>query len=116
MLAFSECKKLEDVNLPKVSEIKIKAFCSCSNLKTVRFGTLTKVWTGDENNREGMFESVNTQDVSLILSSSQSMLTLIEAEGNFFWTPMNLPYKGSDENVNTKFLGYKFKEIKFREE
>ena len=116
MLAFSECKKLEDVNLPKVSEIKIKAFCSCSNLKTVRFGTLTKVWTGDENNREGMFESVNTQDVSLILSSSQSMLTLIEAEGNFFWTPMNLPYKGSDQCVNMNFLGYKFKEIKFREE
>ena len=117
MQAFSECKKLEDVNLPKVSEIDIKAFYFCSTLKTVLFGTLTKVWTGDENNEDGLFKSVNTQDVSLILSSSQSMLTLaIDAEARFFWTPINNPYKGSDENVNTKFLGYKFKEIKFREE
>ena len=117
MLAFSECKRLEVINLPKVSEIDIKAFYFCSTLKTVLFGTLTKVWTGDENNEDGLFKSVNTQDVSLILSSSQSMLTLaIDAEARFFWTPINNPYKGSDENVNTKFLGYKFKEIKFREE
>lgn len=117
MLAFSECKKLEDIKLPKVSEIDIKAFYFCSTLKTVLFGTLTKVWTGDENNRDGMFESVNTQDVSLILSSSQSMLTLVVgAEADFFWTPINLPYKGSDQCVNMNFLGYKFKEIKFREE
>ena len=117
MFAFSECKKLEDVNLPKVSEIDIRAFYFCSTLKTVLFGTLTKVWTGNEDNEDGLFKSVNTQDVSLILSSSQSMLTLaIDAEARFFWTPINNPYKGSDENVNTKFLGYKFKEIKFREE
>ena len=117
MQAFGECKKLEDVILPKVSEIDIKAFYFCSTLKTVLFGTLTKVWTGKENNEDGIFESVNTQDVSLILSSSQSMLTLAtDAEARLFWTPINLPYEGSDQYVNMKFLGYKFKEIKFREE
>ena len=114
MQAFDQCKSLENVNLPKVSEIGIKAFCSCSNLKTVLLGSLTKVGTGSEDNEDGIFESVITQDVSLILSSSQSMLTLdISAEGNFFWIPINLPYKGSSQHLDEKkFLGYEFKSIK----
>ena len=116
MLAFDQCKFLENVNLPKVSEIGIQAFHFCSNLQNVLFGTLTKVWTGDENNTAGIFESVDTKVISLTLSSSQSMLSLyVNEELNFFWISINQPYKGSDQYALSKFIGYKFKEIKFFE-
>ena len=116
MLAFDQCKFLENVNLPKVSEIGIQAFHFCSNLQNVLFGTLTKVWTGDENNTAGIFESVDTEVISLTLSSSQSMLSLyVNEELNFFWLSINQPYKGSDQYALSKFIGYKFKEIKFFE-
>lgn len=116
MLAFDQCKFLENVNLPKVSEIGIQAFHFCSNLKNVLFGTLTKVWTGDENNTAGIFDSVETKVISLTLSSSQSMLSLhVNEELNFFWISINQPYKGSDQYALSKFVGYKFREIKFFE-
>lgn len=116
MLAFDQCMFLENVNLPKVSEIGIQAFHFCSNLKNVLFGTLTKVWTGDENNRDGIFDSVDTKFISLTLSSSQSMLSLyVNEELNFFWISINQPYKGSDQYALSKFIGYKFNEIKFFE-
>lgn len=116
MLAFDQCMFLENVNLPKVSEIGIQAFHFCSNLKNVLFGTLTKVWTGDENNTAGIFDSVDTKFVSLTLSSSQSMLSLyVNEELNFFWGSINQPYKGSDQYALSKFVGYEFKEIKFFE-
>ena len=116
MLAFDQCMFLENVNLPKVSEIGIKAFHFCSNLKNVLFGTLTKVWTGDENNTAGIFDSVDTKFVSLTLSSSQSMLSLyVNEELNFFWRSINQPYKGSDQYALSKFIGYEFREIKFFE-
>ena len=116
MLAFDQCKFLENVNLPKVSEIGIQAFHFCSNLKNVLFGTLTKVWTGDENNTAGIFDSVETKVISLTLSSSQSMLSLhVNEELNFFWISINQPYKGSDQYALSKFIGYQFNEIKFFE-
>ena len=116
MLAFDQCKLLENVNLPKVSEIGIKAFHFCSTLKNVLFGTLTKVWTGDEDNRDGIFDSVDTKFISLTLSSSQSMLILyVNEELNFFWISKNQPYIGSDQYALSKFIGYKFNEIKFFE-
>lgn len=116
MLAFDQCMFLENVNLPKVSEIGIQAFHFCSNLKNVLFGTLTKVWTGDENNTDGIFDSVDTKSVSLTLSSSQSMLSLyVNEELNFFWRSINQPYKGSDQYALSKFIGYEFREIKFFE-
>lgn len=116
MLAFDQCKSLKNVNLPKVSEIGIQAFHFCSNLRNVLFGTLIKVWTGDENNTAGIFDSVDTKFVSLTLSSSQSMLSLhVNEELNFFWISTNQPYKGSDQYALSKFIGYKFNEIKFFE-
>ena len=116
MLAFDQCKFLKNVNLPKVSEIGIQAFHFCSNLKNVLFGTLTKVWTGDEYNTAGIFDSVDTKFVSLTLSSSQSMLSLyVNEELNFFWISTNQPYKGSYQYDLSKFIGYKFNEIKFFE-
>ena len=116
MLAFDQCMFLENVNLPKVSEIGIQAFHFCSNLENVLFGTLTKVWTGDENNTAGIFDSVDTKFVSLTLSSSQSMLSLyVNEELNFFWRSINQPYKGSNQYALSKFIGYKFMEIKFFE-
>ena len=116
MFAFDQCKSLENVNLPKVSEIGIKAFHFCSTLRNVLFGTLTKVWTGDENNTDGIFDSVDTKFISLTLSSSQSMLSLyVNEELNFFGISINQPYKGSDQYALSKFIGYKFKEIKFFE-
>lgn len=116
MFAFDQCKFLENVNLPKVSEIGIKAFNFCSNLRNVLFGTLTKVWTGDEKNTDGIFDNVYTQIVSLTLSSSQSLMDIIvDAEGNFLWISINQPYKSSDQYARSKFVGYEFKEIKFFE-
>lgn len=116
MLAFDHCMFLENVNLPKVSEIGIQAFHFCSTLKNVLFGTLTKVWTGDENNTAGIFDSVDTKVISLTLSSSQRMLSLyVNEELNFFWISTNQPYKGSDQYDLSKFIGYKFREIKFFE-
>lgn len=116
MSAFDQCQSLKNVNLPKVSEIGIQAFHFCSNLKNVLFGTLTKVWTGDENNTAGIFDSVDTKFVSLTLSSSQSMLSLyVNEELNFFWGSINQPYKGSDQYALSKFIGYEFREIKFFE-
>lgn len=116
MFAFDQCKFLENVNLPKVSEIGIQAFHFCSNLKNVLFGTLTKVWTGDENNTAGIFDSVETKVISLTLSSSQSMLSLyVNEELNFFWISIDQPYIGSDQYALSKFVGYKFREIKFFE-
>lgn len=117
MFAFNQCMSLENVNLPKVSEIGIKAFNFCSNLRNVLFGTLTKVWTGDENNTDGIFDGVETRIVSLTLSSSQSLMDIFDdAEANIFWISTNQPYKGSDQYALSKFIGYKFKEpIKFFE-
>lgn len=117
MFAFDQCKSLKNVNLPKVSEIGIKAFNFCSSLRNVLFGTLTKVWTGDEKNTDGIFDNVYTQIVSLTLSSSQSLMDIIfdDAEGNFLWISRNQPYKGSDQYARSKFIGYEFKEIKFFE-
>lgn len=116
MLAFDQCKFLENVNLPKVSEIGIKAFYFCSSLRNVLFGTLTKVWTGDEYNRDGIFDSVYTQIVSLTLSSSQCLMEIFDdAEGNFLWISINQPYKGSYQYDLSKFIGYEFNEIKFFE-
>lgn len=117
MSAFDQCKSLENVNLPKVSEIGINAFHFCSTLRNVLFGTLTKVWTGDENNTYGIFDSVYTKGISLTLSSSQSLMDIIfdDAEGNFLWISINQPYKGSYQYDLSKFVGYEFKEIKFFE-
>lgn len=116
MFAFDQCKSLKNVNLPKVSEIGIKAFNFCSSLRNVLFGTLTKVWTGDEKNTDGIFDNVYTQIVSLTLSSSQSLMDIFDDAGpNFFWIPINQPYKGSDQYARSKFVGYEFKEIKFFE-
>lgn len=116
MHAFDQCKSLENVNLPKVSEIGINAFHFCSTLRNVLFGTLTKVWTGDENNTYGIFDSVYTKAISLTLSSSQSLMDIFDdAEGNFLWIPINQPYKSSDQYARSKFIGYEFKEIKFFE-
>lgn len=117
MFAFDQCMSLENVNLPKVSEIGIKAFNFCSNLRNVLFGTLTKVWTGDKNNTDGIFDGVETRIVSLTLSSSQSLMDIFDvAEANIFWISTNQPYKGSDQYALSKFIGYKFKEpIKFFE-
>ena len=117
MHAFDQCKSLENVNLPKVSEIGIQAFHFCSNLKNVLFGTLTKVWTGDENNTYGIFDSVYTKSISLTLSSSQSLMDNIfdDAEGNFLWISINQPYKGSYQYDLSEFIGYEFNEIKFFE-
>ena len=102
--------------MPKVSEIGIQAFHFCSNLQNVLFGTLTKVWTGDENNTDGIFDSVYTKGISLTLSSSQSMLSLhVNEELNFFWISTDQPYKSSDQYARSKFIGYEFNEIKFFE-
>ena len=116
MFAFDQCQSLKNVNLPKVSEIGINAFNFCSNLRNVLFGTLTKVWTGDERNTYGIFDNVYTQIVSLTLSSSQSLMDILDdAEGNFLWISTNQPYKSSDQYARSKFVGYEFKEIKFFE-
>lgn len=117
MFAFDQCQSLENVNLPKVSEIGIQAFHFCSTLRNVLFGTLTKVWTGDENNTYGIFDSVYTKAISLTLSSSQSLMDIFfdDAEGNFLWISRNQPYKGSDQYALSKFIGYEFNEIKFFE-
>lgn len=116
MSAFDQCKSLENVNLPKVSEIGINAFHFCSTLRNVLFGTLTKVWTGDENNTYGIFDSVYTEAISLTLSSSQGLMDMFDdTEFNFFWIPINQPYIGSDQYALSKFIGYKFNEIKFFE-
>ena len=116
MLAFDQCKSLENVNLPKVSEIGIQAFHFCSTLRNVLFGTLTKVWTGDEYNRDGIFDSVETKVISLTLSSSQSLMDIFDDAGpNFFWISINQPYKGSEQYARSKFIGYQFNEIKFFE-
>lgn len=117
MFAFDQCKLLKNVNLPKVSEIGIKAFNFCSNLRNVLFGTLTKVWTGDERNTDGIFDNVYTEGISLTLSSSQGLMDIFDdPEFNFFWIPINQPYYGSDQYALSKFIGYEFKEpIKFFE-
>ena len=117
MFAFDQCQSLKNVNLPKVSEIGINAFHFCSNLRNVLFGTLTKVWTGDENNTYGIFDSVYTKRISLTLSSSQSLMDNIfdDAEGNFLWISINQPYKGSYQYDLSEFIGYEFHEIKFFE-
>lgn len=116
MFAFDQCKSLKNVNLPKVSEIGIKAFNFCSSLRNVLFGTLTKVWTGDEKNTDGIFESVYTKGISLTLSSSQSLMDIFDDAGpNFFWLSINQPYKGSYQYDLSKFIGYEFNEIKFFE-
>ena len=112
MFAFNQCMSLENVNLPKVSEIGIKAFKFCSYLRNVLFGTLTKVWTGDENNTDGIFDGVETQSVSLTLSSSQSMMELrYTEEATYEWVPVGGSYWGTEDYDNKQFLGYTFNKI-----
>lgn len=81
-------------------------------MRNVLFGTLTKVWTGDEKNTDGIFESVYTKGISLTLSSSQSLMDMLnDTEFNFFWISINQPYKGSAQYALSKFIGYEFNEI-----
>lgn len=111
ILAFDQCKSLENVNLPRVSEISLKAFHFCSKLKTVLFGPLTKVWTGAYDNKDGIFEDVNTSCISLTLSLSQSILEKWEEQGIYVWKSTSNPYYGSSGHMSNKFLDYTFAKI-----
>ena len=111
MNALSRCVYLEEIYAPNVTAIDEQAFEGCKALKKVTFGELTDV-KGDYYNQDGIFSNIYTIDnIDLVLSEKQKILTRKTIENRHYWTPAEGIYKGSTDHKNRYFLGMTFQSI-----
>ena len=100
--AFSGCSNLKTVYLPKVTEIiGNHAFRTCYNLEEITLGALTAV----NNRHAGTFDSETTENVHLVLSSEQKVMTYNNS--TMHWTAGTEAF----DFTTTSFIGYTFKSI-----
>lgn len=101
--AFQGCNSLETIYAPRVSSISDGAFLNCSWLKSVTLGNITKAGIS-------IFDFVPTENVDLILSKDQKVMTGSDYEG---WkSDESEKYANSPDHVQRQFLGKIFKSIK----
>ena len=109
--ALSFCVYLEEIYAPNVTAIDEQAFEGCKALKKVTFGELTDV-KGDYYNLDGIFSNIYTIDnIDLVLSEKQKILTRKTIENRHYWTPAEGIYTGSTDHENRYFLGMTFQSI-----
>ena len=101
--AFRECNGLEKIYAPIVSSISDYAFFNCRMLKSVTLGNISTAGFR-------IFEGVPTENVDLILSKDQKVMTGSDYEG---WkSDESEKYAKSSDHVQRQFLGKTFKSIK----
>lgn len=100
--AFSDCRNLESVYAPNVMHIESFVFAGCSWLREVELGNISTAGFR-------IFDVVPTENVDLILSKDQKVMTGSDDEG---WQSVESePYARSDDHIRIRFLGKKFKSI-----
>ena len=101
--AFRECNGLETIYAPIVSSISDYAFFNCRMLKSVTLGNISTAGFR-------IFEGVPTENVDLILSKDQKVMTGSDYEG---WkSDESEKYADSSDHKQRQFLGKIFKSIK----
>lgn len=101
--AFRECNGLETIYAPIVSSISDYAFFNCRMLKSVTLGNISAAGFR-------IFEGVPTENVDLILSKDQKVMTGRDYEG---WkSDESEKYANSPDHKQRQFLGKTFKSIK----
>ena len=101
--AFRECNGLETIYAPIVSSISDYAFFNCRMLKSVTLGNISTAGFR-------IFEGVPTENVDLILSKDQKVMTGRDYEG---WkSDESEKYADSPDHKQRQFLGKTFKSIK----
>lgn len=101
--AFHGCNGLETIYAPRVSSISDYAFFNCRMLKSVTLGNISTAGFR-------IFEGVPTENVDLILSKDQKVMTGRDYEG---WkSDESEKYANSPDHVQRQFLGKTFKSIK----
>jgi hypothetical protein len=102
-VAFRECNSLETIYAPTVSSISDYAFFNCRMLKSVTLGNISTAGFR-------IFEGVPTENVDLILSKDQKVMTGSDYEG---WkSDESEKYANSPDHKQRQFLGNIFQSIK----
>lgn len=102
-VAFQDCNSLETIYAPIVSSISDYAFFNCRMLKSVTLGNISTAGFR-------IFEGVPTDNVDLILSKDQKVMTESDYEG---WkSDESEKYANSPDHVQRQFLGKIFHSIK----
>ena len=101
--AFQHCIGLETIYAPIVSSISDFAFADCPKLKSVTLGNISAAGIS-------IFDGVPTDYVvDLTLSKDQKVMKGTDDEG---WHSVeSAPYARSDDHLQIRFLGKKFKSI-----
>lgn len=103
LYAFRECNGLETIYAPIVSSISDLAFFNCRMLKSVTLGNISTAGFR-------IFDGVPTENVDLILSKDQKVMTESDYEG---WkSDESEKYADSPDHKQRQFLGNIFKSIK----
>lgn len=101
--AFHGCNGLETIYAPRVSSISDYAFFNCRMLKSVTLGNISTAGFR-------IFEGVPTENVDLILSKDQKVMTGRDYEG---WkSDESEKYADSPDHKRVQFLGKRFLSIK----
>lgn len=101
--AFRECNGLETIYAPIVSSISDYAFFNCRMLESVTLGNISTAGFR-------IFEGVPTENVDLILSKDQKVMTGSDYEG---WkSDESKKYANSEDHKRPQFLGKRFHSIK----
>lgn len=101
--AFSDCCNLESVYAPNVMHIESFVFAGCSWLREVELGNISTAGFR-------IFDVVYTENVDLILSKDQKVMTGSYDEG--WQSDESIPYAKSEDHTWKRFLGKTFKSIK----
>lgn len=101
--AFSDCRNLESVYAPNVMHIESFVFAGCSWLREVELGNISTAGFR-------IFDVVPTENVDLILSKDQKVMTGRDYEG---WkSDESEKYADSPDHKRVQFLGNHFLSIK----
>ena len=101
--AFQECNRLETIYAPRVSSISDGAFFNCRMLKSVTLGNISTAGFR-------IFDGVPTENVDLILSQDQKVMTGSDDEG--WQSDGSKKYANSPDHKQRQFLGKIFHSIK----
>lgn len=101
--AFSDCCNLESVYAPNVMHIESFVFAGCSWLREVELGNISTAGFR-------IFDVISTENVDLILSKDQKVMTGSDDEG--WQSDESIPYAESEDHTWKRFLGKTFKSIK----
>lgn len=101
--AFSDCRNLKSVYAPNVMHIESFVFAGCSWLREVELGNISTAGFR-------IFDVISTENVDLILSKDQKVMTGSDDEG--WQSDESIPYAESADHTWKRFLGKTFKSIK----